>query len=104
MQPQVQALPRAGLRNACAAAIVKALHGIGGNVGLSIEIEDAIVSSPSDAVLERDAAAEINADPVLEGHHCSVVCLLGASARNRNIPFAVSQPIDGPAVMRPWGA
>ena len=47
--------------------IVEALHGIGRDIRLGIEIVDPF-GRPGDAVLERDPAAEVDADPVLEAH------------------------------------
>ena len=68
MEPEVQAVTLAGVGDARAALSIEALHGVGGDVGLGIEIIDAIAGRPGDAILKRDAAAKIDADPILEGH------------------------------------
>ena len=55
-----------------AARVVEALHGVGRDIRLGIEIEDAVLDRPGDAILKREAAAEVDADPVLEAHRrCS---------------------------------
>ena len=62
-----------------AATIVEALHGIGGDVRLGIEIVDPMAGRPGGAaVLQRNAPAPIDADPLL----LKVI----ASARHRGKP------------------
>ena len=68
MEAEVEAVTLAGGGNAGAALIIEAFHGVGGDVGLGIEIVDAMAGRPGDAVLKRNAAAQINPDPMLEGH------------------------------------
>src|SRR4029453_2006930 len=58
----------AGGGNAGAASIIEAFHGVGGDVRLGIEIIDAMAGRPGDTVLQRNAAAQINTDPMLEAH------------------------------------
>ena len=101
MEAEVQAVALAGFGDARAALIIEALHGIGRDVGLGIEIVDAMAGRPGDAVLERDAAAEVNADPILEGHRIrpsSRQAKLGVASVQRR-PLARFLRAPGPA----WG-
>ena len=68
MKPQMQAVVRAGFGDAHAGLIIETLHGIGRDVRLGVEIVDAMFGRPGDAILERNAAAKVDTDPVLEGH------------------------------------
>src|SRR5215470_1037040 len=63
-----------GRGDACAAFCIEGFHGVGSNVGLRVEIVDAMARRPGDAVLKRNAAAEVNTDPIPEGH-CSCPAL-----------------------------
>src|SRR5262245_14929240 len=69
MKAEVEAMALAGRGDARAALIIEAFHGVGGDIGLGVEIKNAMPRSPGDAILQRDAAPQINADPILEGHH-----------------------------------
>jgi hypothetical protein len=71
MQPEMQAVVLAGCGDASAAGVIEALHRVGRNVGLGVEIEHAVLRRPRDRVVERDAAAEVDANAILETHRFS---------------------------------
>src|SRR5262245_25793233 len=69
MKAEVEAMALAGGGDARAALIIEAFHGVGGDIGLGVEIKNAMACRPGDAILQRNAAPQINTDPILEGHH-----------------------------------
>ena len=68
VEPEVKPMPLASLSDAGAAMIVEALQCVGSNVCLRIEIAHTIGNRPGDAILERKASAEIDANSILEAH------------------------------------
>jgi len=51
-----------------AAGIIECLERVWRDVGLRIDKADIVLGRPADAILERQPAAKVNADPVLECH------------------------------------